>query len=184
MIPANSARKYQNASTDPAFLHNLLAKISSDDVTERVVSFGSLVATFGSTDKALEYLGATKQMSGVIGNLGKVSGSIGFAGGVLDELGGWNNLVQSYQNAGSNISWLFQGATYDDWLNFGTLTSTKTTSLALNAILTYSKLDKLNTAYGVASDSYKVGTGGDIITGDHVQSVIQGLVDGVSGWFQ
>jgi hypothetical protein len=165
--------------------------MSSDDATKRVVSFGDLVASLGGLDKTLAYLGASAGQSKAIGVLGDVSSSINFASGVMDELGGWNNLVQSYQNAGSNIGWLFNGATYSDWLNFGTSVSTKTTAISLNALLTYTP--GLKTVYGIASDAYTTATGNDLsFTGNGVQGAIQGVGDYFGGllynaapnWFQ
>jgi RHS repeat-associated protein len=179
------------SSSDLSYLHNLLLGMSSDDATKRVVSFGDLVASLGGLDKTLAYLGASAGQSKAIGVLGDVSSSINFASGVMDELGGWNNLVQSYQNAGSNIGWLFNGATYSDWLNFGTSVSTKTTAISLNALLTYTP--GLKTVYGIASDAYTTATGNDLsFTGNGVQGAIQGVGDYFGGllynaapnWFQ
>jgi hypothetical protein len=88
------------------------------------------------------------------------------AGYAVEATGGLNNIASAWANAGSNIKWLFNGATTDDVLNFGISASTQVTAVTINTI-----------ASPVFS-AINFFTGQNIsVTGNEVQSAVQSYVN-------
>jgi hypothetical protein len=112
----------------------------------------------------------------LLDKVGDITDSIGLvtdlAGNAIQANGGLNNTITAIQNAGSNIQWLFHGATADDWLNFGISASTQVSAVTINTVA--------NTVASPVFSSINLLTGQDIsvnVTGNEVQSAVQSYVN-------
>ena len=180
------------ATSDGSLFHNFLVSPSThgldttvagstpqiqsggSGIGERIISLGDVISTAGSTDTALNYFQASQLQRNLLNGTGKTdlgglagaSTVISMAEYAVEATGGLSNIAAGWANAGSNIKWLFTGATTDEIFNFGIDASTKVTAVTINTI-----------ASPVFS-AINFFTGQNIsVTGNEVQSAVQSYVN-------
>ena len=122
----------------------------------------------------MKYFGFNTSQQNVLGDagVGGVSLAVGLAGNAIQANGGLNNTIAAFANAKSNIQWLFNGATTDDWFNFGITASTQVSAVAINTVV--------DTFTSPVSSTINLFTGQNInvnVTGSEVQSAVQSYVN-------
>jgi RHS repeat-associated protein len=158
--PSTSGLATQTAGSTPQFVSG------GSSLGDRIISLGDVVSTAGSSQAAINLFQFTTSQQQLLSSVGDITGVIGLAGNAVQANGGINNTIAAFANAGSNIQWLFQGATTDDLLNFGITASTQVTAVTINAIASpvYSAIN-LFTGQNIS------------VTGSEVQSAVQSYVN-------
>jgi RHS repeat-associated protein len=168
-------------TSDDSTLHNYLISPSTDGragTTPQsqaggsgtgiwIVSLGDVVASLGSNQRMMDLLKFSQSQQHLLNHVSDVAGVIGFALNAVQEVGGPNNVITGFANAGSNIQWLTQGATLDQQVGF------------VNAGGNSAMAAALNTLFGPLLSALNLATGSSFrITGSGYGSVVQSALHG------
>jgi len=180
------------ATSDSSLFHNILVSPTTSGLAgttpqfqtggsslgDRIISLGDVISTAGSSELAANFLQFSKsqQQLQLLKKVGDVTDAINLvtdlAGNAIQANGGLNNTIAGFANAGSNIQWLFKGATTDDLLNFGISASTQVSAVTINTVA--------NTVASPIFSAINFFTGDNIsvnVTGSEVQSAVQSYVN-------
>jgi RHS repeat-associated protein len=164
--PMTGGLSPQTAGSTPQFLPG------GSGLGDRIASLGDVVETVGSSQPAMNFLQFSESQQNLLGTVGDVSGVIGFAINAVQVNGGINNTIAGFANAGSNIQWLNQGATFNQQIDIAHTSINNATAAGINTLLG-PVFSAINVIFGSAITV--TGTG----YGNAVQTVQQGYLNGL-----